>query len=208
MTVVEGDIIRTSARFKATTHGDVVNVFHWRAGAGYSDSDADVMTDIEAALSTAFALMATYLWADLDPYDIRHDIVAWVGGKETVVRNLGTRSWVLTTPPSSSAEELPPMVSPILNFRTALPRTFGRKYLPPIMETSQNGGVMIGAILSALTSFGASLMGQITGTSGALYPGVVTYKVTGLVANWAPFIGVVINSILGTQRRRRQNRGS
>lgn len=207
MTIVNYDIIRTTCRFKNTESGDVVNVYHYMAGPGVSESDEDVMDAIETQLSAQYAEIATRLSNDNVPYDVRHDVVVWEYGKETVERTMGTRTWTLTNPPSSSGESLPQMDAAIVNFRTLLPKTFGRKYLPPMGEETQAGGIMGSATLTAVAAFAAECLLSITMTSGSLVPGVVSYKET-LYDHFESIIAAVVSDVLGSQRRRRIRRGS
>jgi len=208
MTIADGEIIRTSARFKNADSGDIVNVFHWKAeGTGSATEDA-IMTAIEAKLDAAYAFLASHMWSGQDPYDVRHDVVSWVGGKETVLETLGTRTWTLTTPPSGGTDAMPQMDAAIVNFRTLLPKTFGRKYIGGLLEAGQNGGVLTSTVVSALTSFGAAILADIVSGTITLKPGVVTYKTTFSALHWVPFAAAIVNSVIGTQRRRRINRGS
>lgn len=208
MSVVSGDFIRTSARFKNSESGDVVNVYHFSALGTGSATDADIMTAIEAQLSVMYAFIASQMPAGQDPYDIRHDIVSWVGGKETVIRTMGTRTWTLTTPPSGSTDMMPAMDGVIVNLRTTEPKTFGRKYLGALLEGGQVSGNLTSAALAQFVSYAAACLTVITSGTISLEPGVISYKVGSAVPHWAAFVAAVVNSILGTQRRRRKNRGS
>lgn len=208
MSVAVGDIIRTTCRFKSGFSGDVVNVFHFCAVVGGGvESDSDVMDAIETLLDTAYGRLSTSLPNSLDPYDIRHEIVDWVAGKETTLRVLGTRTWVLTNPPASSGEPLPAQAAAIVNFRTTLPKTFGRKYLGPMLESSNNGGTVNSGTMTAIGNFISDILTAINMTNLTLDSGVLTYK-SGTIGHFIEFAAGVINAIMGIQRRRRPNRGS
>jgi hypothetical protein len=208
MTVVPGDIVRVSARFKSSEAGDIVNVWHWQAASGSTgDDDEDVMDAIDAKLSTMFSSLATNISANVDPYDIRYDIVDLIGGEEKVVRAMGTRSWVLTTPPTASSDSLPLQDAAILNFRTSIPKVFGRKYIGGLVEASNAGGVLSSGMVTALGNFCTSLLSDITVSDITLAAGVLTRSLIS-PAHFVPFLSSVVNAITGTQRRRRPNRGS
>jgi hypothetical protein len=208
MTVLPNDVIRVSARFKHDTAGDVVNVFHWFAVSGSTgDSDEDVMDGIDTKLSDAYANVAANMTSMLDPYDIRYDLVEWSAGREVVTRALGTRTWTLTTPPSAAGDGLPTMDAAIINFRTPEPKTFGRKYLGGMVEATQNNGVMSGAILTNLAAFATELLTDIALTDLSLRAGTMSYKAISST-HFVQFLSAVVNAVLGTQRRRRLNRGS
>jgi len=207
MAISIGDVIRVSARFKNAASGDIVNVYHWKASSGTDISDDAAMDAIDAKLSEAWAAIANAVPAAQDPYDIRYDVVEWSGGAEHVVRTLGTRSWVLTTPPSNSGEALPSQDCGIVNFRTAIPRTFGRKYIGALMEGNQAAGTLTGTTLTQLAAFAAAILDAIFEDPMTLVPGTMTNDPSAS-GNWATFVAAVVNAVVGTQRRRRINRGS
>lgn len=207
MAVVAGDIIRTSARFKSTVSGDVVNVYHWVAGGGLNEADADVMTDIESQLSTAYARIAQQLPNQLDPYDIRHDIVEWSNGREVVIRTLGTRTWTLTTPPASNNTPAGSQLAAVVNFRTLYPKTFGRKYIGTLSYNATSNSALSATTLTNMASFAADILAEIVMTTGSLYAGTITYKVAG-GDHFATFLAAVVSLYAGVQRRRRVNTGS
>lgn len=207
MTVAVNDIVRCSARMKHSISGDVVNVWHWIMQTA-AESDEDVMDAIEAKLDTAYSGLSSHLMQEQDPYDLRFDIVTYVSGKVTTVRVLGTRSWSLTSPPSNSQDGQPPQVSALINFRTPFPKVYGRKYMGILSEGNQSDGNITGTILSAMETFAAAMITDITMTSGTLAAGTLSYKAGATHDWWALFLGAVANAITGVQRRRRRNTGS
>lgn len=208
MTLSQYDIVRVSARFKNSISGDVVNVWHWQANGNITDTDSDIMDAIESTLDDMWTQIASHVMEEQDPYDIRFDVVDWVAGKETVQRVLGTRSWTLTNPPSNTQDGLPQMDCALINARTPLPKTFGRKYLGTLSEGNIADGSLTGTVLSAIGSFIGYWLTDIALTGGDLVPGVLTYKTNGALGHFAQFVSAVANAVIGTQRRRRQNRGS
>jgi hypothetical protein len=207
MTISTGDIIRTTCRFKNAVSGDIVNVFHFYP-IGTAVADADVVSDIEDAIDAAYTEVASVLSSDTDPYDIRHDVVELVGGVEKVVRNISTSTWTLSAPPSTSGDTLPQQDAAILNLRTVYPRVFGRKYLGALCEASNANGVLGGTGVGKVADFAVALLGDIVGTYVTLKVGVLSPKADPVLGYFAQFVGYVVNSITGTQRRRRAQRGS
>lgn len=203
----DGDIIRTSARFKSEQSGDVVNVFHW-AGIGLlNETDDDVMDAIEDKLDAAYAEISQQLPNQMDPYDIRHDLVEWVAGKETVVRTLGTRTWTLTTPPASNNDPAASQLAAIVNFRTSEPKTFGRKYIGTLAYNATANSALTGTFLTTLAAWAAEILDSIAMASGGLAPGVFSYKeIAG--SHFVSFVAAIISNFVGIQRRRRVNTGS
>jgi len=203
------EVIRVSCRFKNSFSGDIVNVYHWRAdGAGAPFTDSEIKTAIEGKLSEMYAYISPMMMAITDPYDIRYDIVEWSNNKETVVRTLGTDTWTLTTPPSGSGESLPQMDAGVINLRTLTPKTFGRKYLGPISEGHGASGSLTSIAVGLLADYAAALLSTITfGAPGTLSPGIMSYKeIAGI--NFKQITAAVVNAVIGSQRRRRINRGS
>ena len=208
MTVGPNQIVRVSARFKSTRSGDIVNVYYWLTGSAFSEADADVMTAINTKLSAMYATMASHLAEESDPYDIRYDIVQWLVDKFVVVRTLGTATWTLSNPPIGTGDSLPQMNAAILNGRTGEVGTYARKYLGPIIEGSQQYGSLVAGALTALANFGTAWAADISMASGSMTAGVASVKPGTYGYHFAVLAATVANALLGTQRRRRINRGS
>lgn len=205
MTVGVGDLLRVSTRFKHAVTGDVVNVWHLIVTSGADTSDDDCFDDIEAFMDTLWSGINASLPNGMDPYDIRIDEVEMAGGVEHVVRTLGTRTWTLTTPPSSAGEYLPPMDAAIINFRTLIPKVFGRKYIGILTEAAATSGVLSGVSLTNMLTFATAIVNGFNGTTLTYKFGVMTNK--DVVNGFTELTAAVVNTILGTQRRRRQGRG-
>lgn len=207
MTVEVNDIVRCSARMKHTISGDVVNVWHWIMQPA-AQSDEDVMDAIDDKLDTAYSALNSHIVDETDPYDLKFDIVTIESGRVKTVRVLGSRSWVLTTPPTNGQDGQPPQNAAIINFRTPFPKVFGRKYIGILSEGNQADGNITGPILNALNTFAATMMTDITVGTGTLAAGTLSLKSGPDHNYWALFLGAVVNAITGVQRRRRRNTGS
>lgn len=202
-----GEIVRVSTRFKTAQAGDVVNVYRWRNDGAAAVSDTDFIAACKAKLSTAWALIATDIHDSLDPYDIRFDVVEYIAGKEVVTKALGTDSWVLSTPPSGAGDMMPPMDAAVVNFRSNQPGSFGRKYIGPYYEGSHANGSLMSAGLTRLGQWATEILTAIAAGGQNFGVGAISEKV-GYAGNWIGFTAAIVNSILGTQRRRRKNVGS
>lgn len=202
-----GEIVRVSARFKTVNAGDIVNVWRWRNEGAGAVTDTDFIAACKAKLSTAWAFIANDLHDSCDPYDIRFDVVEFVAGKETVVKALGTDTWILSTPPSGTGDMLPPMDAAIVNFRSQQPGSFGRKYIGVMTEGVQSQGLLTGPAITRLGQFSTELLTALAAGGMNFNLGAISEKV-GFAGSWIEFTAAVINSIFGTQRRRRKNRGS
>ncbi len=200
--------LRCSARFKSTVSGDIVNVYHWYPLAAVTVTDDDIFTAVFAKLSAMFANIASNITANVDPYDLRLDEVEFFVDHERVVRTLGTRTWTLTNPPVGAGDGLPSMDAAIVNFRSVLPGTYGRKYLGSIIEGNQAEGTLTGACVTAITSWATSYLAYLTLGAVNCVPCVISAKTNDVGSHFIALVSAVINSLLGTQRRRRVNRGS
>lgn len=207
MTIYEGDLIRVTARFKNAVSGDIDNVWFFRVKSGTSDTDANCITDLTGFLDTFYSGLATHISNDQVPYDLRFDTVEWDGTKVVTRRNFGTQTWVLTTNPSYGGDSAAQFVSGIMNFRTTFPKVFGRKYLGALGEGDLDAGRMLSGLTSAIASLAAAFVADLVGGTLTYHAGVITYKAT-LTDYFTDFVGVVVNAVLGAQRRRRINRGS
>lgn len=208
MSLTATDILRVSCRYKSTVYGDAVQVFHLKIIAGTAVDEANVMTDIRAWINNWNTNIYAAQVASLDPYELRVDLVEVTNGKETVIRNIASETWTLTNVPDAGGEGLPSMDAAIVNFRTAIPKVFGRKYIPGLSETHQANGTIIAGIVTSLAAYAADVIADYVGTYTTLKAGVISLKSSEAAGFFAPFVGYVVNSILGTQRRRRINRGS
>lgn len=206
-TIDPGEVVRVSCRFKTSFAGDIVNVWRWQNSGASPVTDTDFIAAAKAKLSTAWAIITSDIHSGVDPYDIRFDVVDFVAGKETVVKALGTDSWILSTPPSGSGDMLPPMDAGLINFRSASPGSFGRKYVGGLLEGSQADGSLTSAAVTRFGNFAAEMLTALAAGGMTFNLGALSSKV-GFAGNWIDFTAAVINAVLGTQRRRRKNRGS
>ena len=208
MTVENGDIVRASVRFKDNYVGDVMNVWYWQNfGAGPQDDD-DVMDALDTEIEAIYTAIRSQLASSQAPYDIKYDVVDNVAGKETVTHVLGTRTFTMSLPPNGSGDKLPGMDSMIVNFRTGIPKVFGRKFFGTVPESANEDGRVISAGVTALTAAAAEVLTAVSIGIGELRAGVFSL-VAGALNEWfAEFTAGIVNDILGTRRSRRMNTGS
>lgn len=209
MSVAVGDKLRVTARFKHPVSGDVVNVWHLQASVPWvgTPTTAAIMAAVQEWLNVMYSAITNELATALEPYDFRVDKVDLIAGEETVTEVIGVATFYLDTPPGGTGDSLPPQDAAIINFRTLIPRVFGRKYLGPIVESRAADGFLLSTALTNLgTMIANCLAGAAVPSVGTLVAGVLTSKAAG--DYFAEFTEGLVNSIFGTQRRRRINRGS
>lgn len=202
------DTVRVTARFKNSISGDIVNVYHFTASAAISDDDDTIMDAIDSKLDAMYTDISSHLMSEQSPYDIRYDVVDWIGGKEKVVRNVGSRSWTLNNPPSNTQDGLPQMNAAIVNGRTLRPKTWARKYIGALSEGNIADGSLTGSVLSAVGDYITEWLTDISLTGGDLFASVLSKYENQYSRNWYKILSGVANAVIGTQRRRRQNTGS
>ena len=108
----------------------------------------------------------------------------------------------------ASGDSLPYTAAGVWSWRTAYAgRSYrGRSYIPEIPEAHQNKGVLSSTLLNAWTNYANDLLAAYgSGGSSADYElGVWSQK----LSTFTIFNDVLIRSLLGTQRRRRQGTGA
>jgi hypothetical protein len=209
MAVLLFDKIRVQVRFKHPGSGDIVNTYHMQAKSPWvgTPSNTAIMNAVSTWVSDAYSQLTNELHSGLAPYDLRVDKVDIVNGEEKVTEVIGTRTLSISVPPGGSGEALPHMNAAIVNFRTLIPKVFGRKYLGPWVEGRAADGAITSNGLANLALFVTKILTPaVVAGVGDLGVGVLSTKAAGDF--FAELTEGVVNSVFGTQRRRRQNRGS
>lgn len=202
MAIVSGDILRTSVNFTLEDGTQYQNVYHHqRAGVGVF-TDQEHVDALKSWAQTVYNTIAAHVSDTIIEALSSVDKVEYVAGKWTVTENVGTFTPTFT--PTGSTDTLPNQIAPYLIFKTSRPKTVGRKFLFPFLETSQDAGVLTSAAMVVLNSFAAEAMTYISlAAENVLIPGVVRTAVDA----WHSFYAVIANAIVGTQRRRRPGVG-
>lgn len=204
MTVQDGDLLRVAARHKGINGQDIINVFAF-AFAGTSDTDENVADAIEGWLNTTFGYFKSYVKNTQVSYDYKIDEVTWSGGHWTVVRNLGTFVWSNPNNPEGTGDALPPGVAGLIKLTTGLGKSYGRKFVAGLLESTQESGLMSGAVLTALANAATQMITGYEYIAGRTVTPVLLSEKTGFAH---VFIDAVVNAVMSYQRRRRQNVGS
>lgn len=203
MTIVAGDILRTSVNFTLGDGSQFQNVYHHQRSGVDVHTDATHVAAIKTWAETMYADLVTICRSDIVEALSSVDLVEFVGAIWKVTKNIGTFTPTFT--PTGSAGVLPNQIAPFLIMKTHRPKTVGRKFLFPSLESQQEAGIVDSAVLAALAAFGGHMMTYIAlGGASDLILGVPR---TGIDA-WYGFYSVVFNDLLGTQRRRRPGYGA
>lgn len=205
MTILDQDKVRVSANFELSDGTMYQNVYHWIRDGTDPISDANHIAGIKAKLETAYADIAGLVPAGVvaqlcfvDRIEFNEILDEW-----RIVENIGTFTPTFT--PSVSTEGLPYQSSPYIYFKTTRPRTVGKKFLFPFIETMQAETILVSAAVTALTAYATELLVDIVlGGDATLAAGIPR---TG-VQSWYNFLVGVVQDILGTQRRRKPGVGA
>ena len=198
MTIVSGDVLRTTANFTLPDGTLYQNVYHHqRTGVGILTDSAHVIaidTWLTALYTHIYATIRATTTADLCSVDR----VAWDGSAWAVVENIGT--FVHTFAPTGASEEMPNPTSPFVTFKTSRPGSVGRKFLFPMTETQFFEGILTGSTLTVIVAYAdAVLTNIVVAALNDLVPGIPRTAVDVFL----PFLIGVVTDVAGTQRRRR-----
>lgn len=139
MTVVNGDILRTTANFLLPDGTQYQNVYHHICQFVASFGDSTVVTEIDTWVGNVYSNLIARVNSGTVVQVCNVDKVAWNGTEWAVTANVG--SFVPTFVPTAAGDITPNQISPFVVFKTERPRTVGRKFMFPVMETDQNQGV-------------------------------------------------------------------
>lgn len=192
-----GSVVRCSAEF-LDPFGSV-EMTTWdlevlTAGSGGNDGFRDDVLDYMSAL---YNFIAGYVASGASYYQVQY---YHRNGTEV----LPPAAWAGDDALAGGGDPLPPAVSALLFFRTAMRRVIARKFLPVMTEPANADGAPYAPLITAMEGMGGYAMADHTMTLGwrfqlvcwsSTLPGSVTLLEAVPSANWA------------IQRRRRIGRG-
>ena len=203
MTIVHGDVLRVTANFILTGGVQYQNIYTYLFDGVGTPSDATVIADIKEALDAAYDELVGLV---TDTYDVdlsSVDIIEFVSDAWKVTRNVGTFTPVLAG--VGSGNSLPYQSSAFVTFKTARPKSVGRKFLFPLTEPQQDSTILIPAAVTAIVAYATIVLADIVvDVINALLPGIVR---TG-IDDYLVFTTAVVTNVLGSQKRRRPGEGA
>lgn len=198
-----GDIVRTSCNFLLGSGDQYQNVFHHIFDGIGGVSDATVVADIKDWAEVMYAELASSVDTAVTEQLSSVDQVEWVVDKWEVVANIGTFTPAFA--PIGSTIILPNQSSPFVVFKTARPKTVGRKFLFPVLVSEQDEGVLAAGLVTKIVAWADDAVNNIVlDVANELHPGVPRTAVN----DWLNFTAAIVTNIIGTQRRRRQGYGA
>ena len=197
-TVAAGDVLRVVCNFEMFDQV-MQNVWHCKnvGGAGVSSE----------ATYDAIAAKLEEIYEDIQP-----EMAGALSFESIKVTNLtqaeeiGEEAWpTFTAGGDGVSDALPTQISAVVRFPTGILGAQGRKFIPGVTEPDQsNGGTISAAVQAALATFVTEVL------LGFLVAGVDfewgTYDIT--EDRFRSFVSGLINTVLGTQRRRTRGVGA
>lgn len=205
MAVENGDIIKGYIEFELEDGTIAQNVYYWlcnflseeTAGAVVNaciDYMEDIYNDISTYLSDGFTVQLSKI------HRIEWDAVT---SKWVTQALLGTGLPVVTH--TNTDDTFPNQIAPVLVANTGRPKTRGRKFLMGCVETMASGGDLVTAAVTAMgNALNDYLADETVSGSNVLSPGVPREGVN----DFKEFADGVVNSVVGTQRRRKPGVGA
>lgn len=208
MTVQDGDVIRVT--LNATMPDLVVaqNVYYWQLDDPVPDSPTNdqIRAAIDAKLTAMIGDIQSIVVNDVEFTNAEIDRVEWETDHWETKENLPTA--VISTVGTETTDMIPSGCAAVLTADTSRPQTRGRKFLPGFYEAGATDNDWIASVQTALTAFAVewALNRLVTG-SAELVPAVLGMSgaSAGLIY---PIAAIIVNSLVGYQRRRKPGVGS
>ena len=197
MSIQIGDVVRIQSRLLRNGVDAVQNVWHVAHESGAPVTDATWVSDVSALIDAEFQLLVAAFSTNITSLDLLFFNV-------TQDVTLPDGAWATFSGGSGILEALPPQTSPMVYWRTAAARVIGRKFLPPMIETQSNDGIIPAGTLAILATFAANFLGSIIISQGNIQFGVFN----AITSTFNPYATALVPTELRTQRRRRTGVGA
>lgn len=205
MSVTNGDVVKAFVEFVLGDGSIVQNVFHFLVQSAGDVGNGDVVVAVDQYVEDIYNAVATYL---ADDFTINPGYIHKVGfdaglGKWVTEALIG--SFTPTITHTNTDDPFPNQIAPVLVANTLRPKSRGRKFLMGFVDTAADAGDLVGAAVTAMgTALNHYLADEALTGSDVLSPGVVREGVDAFLE----FTNGAINSVVGTQRRRKPGVGS
>lgn len=205
MAVLDGDVLRVTSNFELPDGTQYQNIYHYVRDGTDPFSDAAHIAAISAAQQAAYIELEPIINANIteqlsfvDRVEFNEILDEW-----RVVENIGT--FTITWTPDGATDTVPYQSAPYVVFKTQRPKSVGKKFLFPVLETAQADTVLIGSAVTNITAYAAQILASIELGGDATLSAVIVR--TGIQAI-LPLLVAVINDVLGSQKRRRPGVGA
>jgi len=181
------------------------NVYHFICSFLANQTDGAVVAAVEGYIEDIMGAVSTYLSDGITIAITPVNVVKWdsTTSKWIVDRLLGNIEPSFTH--TNTDDDFPNQIAPVLVANTNRPKTRGRKFLPGFVETSALGGDLVAAAITAMgTALNHYLADEQVTVNNDLSPGVPRDGVD----DFREFTDGSVNSVVGTQRRRKPGVGA
>lgn len=204
MAIPDGTYVEAVAELELPDGTIVQNVYNFVTDFLTDQSGSSVVAACIAYIEDIFTAVAAYLQ---DGFTINITPVHSVEWDAETAKWV-TKALIGTDLPSfthtNTDDPHPNQIAAVLVGNTSRPKSRGRKFLPGFVETASDGSDLVTA---AVTAMGVALAHYIADETvsgdNVLSPGVLREG----VETFLPFTDGVVNSVVGTQRRRKPGVG-
>ncbi len=204
MAVQDGDVIKAVLEFVLADGVIVQNILHWIAEFLAPQTEVDVLSAAEQYAEDLYSEVDQYVDSNVVVNPMTVHEIAWdeTDGEWQTDRLIGTTVPSITF--TGATDPLPNQTSAVLIGNTARPKSRGRKFLLPFLDNASDGSLWVSAVMTALgLALNHFLADETVTASNVLSPGVPRTSED----LFLPFGTGVVNSVVGTQRRRTPGRG-
>lgn len=204
MAVSSGDIIKAVCELTLVDGNKAQNVFHFKVVCATTVTEAAVLAACKQYVEDIYAAVAGYINGSVSLDTVEVDEVDWNPTESfwEVVKYIGTAA--LADSFSGVSDSLPNQIAPVLLAYTARPKSYGRKFLAGMDETTSVGSDIQTAPLTALgTALSHYLADEVISGADVLSPGIPRASED----TFLEFGSGAVDSIVGTQRRRKPGIG-
>jgi hypothetical protein len=205
MAVSNGDILKVFLELVLGDGTIAQNVFHMRADFTDDRSDTSVLSAVQGYLESIYDEIDTYLADDFTINPSWLNKVAW---DPTSSKWLTTYLVGIFTPSfthTNTDDPFPNQIAPVLVANTYAPKTRGRKFVMGFVESAADAGNLLTTPLADLAVAGSKYITPFEVVVGEeLTPGVPDAN----SGTFHVFRSGSVNSIVGTQRRRKPGVGA
>lgn len=203
MALTHGDVLRVTMNFLLQAGVQYQNVYTYLYdGVGFP-TDAAVLEDLEDHMALAYDELVGLIDPTITEDLCSVDIIEFIAGEWAVTRNVGT--FTITWAPVGTGGILPYQSSAFVTFKTARPKSVGRKFLFPLTEPQQVATILDAGAVTAIVAYAALILADITvDLINLLHPCIARTGVDDILV----FTAAVVTNVLGSQKRRRPGDGA
>jgi len=205
MTVNDGDIVKAFIEFELEDGTIAQNVFYWIANFLSSESNSAVVSAVVDYMEDIYNDVSTYLSDGFSINLSKVHTITWDSDVEKWVTTLLLGTGLPSVTHTNTDDPFPNQIAPVLVANTNRPGTRGRKFLMGMVETMADGGDLVtGAVTAMGNALSDYIADETVSGSNVLSPGVPRSDANA----FKEFTDGEVNSIVGTQRRRKPGVGA